>query len=309
MSPLNNDPKGTCRLDRSRGWHMLMPGRVSVVAVISLLALALLYPVQAAMFHCDGGDVSCLIDAIQVANANGGANMITLAEGTYRLTTRDHLPEGVPGLPAITSPLTIRGAGAGRTILERELQAPGFPLIHVAASGTLTLEGLTLQGEPELPGGRGLIHMGGTVILTRSSLEGTRTSVDGGLPLPERMPSNRPRIIETDLIPMPGLTSPPQSLDAYLTLVQTALKQEVAMIPQTGLVEVTLAIRRDGSVRHTQVVPLEGPASLRSQLAPYINRLGPLPPLPVEVDLLVVTVLLSGQYPGADLLDRFGPQP
>jgi hypothetical protein len=55
------------------------------VAILSTM-LALLPLAQAAEFAGPAGDMSCLIAAIHAANANGEANTITLAAGTYSLT-------------------------------------------------------------------------------------------------------------------------------------------------------------------------------------------------------------------------------
>src|SRR5262245_53082009 len=60
------------------------PWSVAVVAALGL-ALVLSHAVQAKTFLCDGGDVPCLIDAIEEANANGEANTIRLEAGTYPL--------------------------------------------------------------------------------------------------------------------------------------------------------------------------------------------------------------------------------
>ena len=56
--------------------------RVLAVATV-LLAVAI--PAHAARFKCAGGDVQCLIAAINEANANGHKNTIWLAPGTYAL--------------------------------------------------------------------------------------------------------------------------------------------------------------------------------------------------------------------------------
>src|SRR4030095_5701136 len=55
-------------------------------------ALGLAQPLQAAEFTCASGNVACLIDAINQANANGEANRITLRRGTYTLTAVDNGP-------------------------------------------------------------------------------------------------------------------------------------------------------------------------------------------------------------------------
>src|SRR5712692_11050908 len=62
-----------------------------IVCGVLLLSLVSLAPTsQAADFTCAAGDVACLIDAINQANANGEVNTITLEAGTYPLTTADN---------------------------------------------------------------------------------------------------------------------------------------------------------------------------------------------------------------------------
>jgi hypothetical protein len=286
---------------RQVGWRL----GVQVIATL-VCSLALVYPGQAAEFRCASEDVGCLIGAIHTANANGEANTITLAAGTYTLTAVGNMTVGANGLPSITSPLTIQGAGAGTTILEQDHDAQASHLVHVGATGTLTLKGLTMRGENTAPSGGGLINVGGTVILTHSSLADTRTSIDGGGVHQEAMPPRKSRITETDLTAPTRPPPSPQRLEEYLAMVQRVLKQETASIQQAGLADVRLTIQRDGSVRHTEIVPLDGPATLRSELLPIVSRLGPWPPPPMEADVLVVTVTLPTQYPGADLRDSLG---
>src|SRR5262245_59929751 len=117
--------------DRGR-WPagMLVTGLVLVVLVGGLGRAR---PSQAADFSCAAGDVACLIKAITTANANGEANTITLAAGTYRLTAADNFIDGVPtGLPSITSTLTISGPRARSTIISGNAQ---FRILYVAAKG------------------------------------------------------------------------------------------------------------------------------------------------------------------------------
>jgi len=132
---------------RLRRWRL--PWRVAAVATLGL-ALALPLAIQAKTFHCGADDVQCLIDAINAANANGKKNTIRLAAGTYTLPGVDNedLTTGATGLPVVTSPLTITGAGAESTIIERALgfTLPFFHLMHVATAGSLTLKELTLRG-------------------------------------------------------------------------------------------------------------------------------------------------------------------
>ena len=102
-------------------------------------------PSEAADFVCRNGDVACLIDAINMANANGQANTITLRAGTYTLTAVDNNADGPYGLPVITSELTIKGTRAGNAILERDISAPAFRILRVEAAGTLILQRVTLR--------------------------------------------------------------------------------------------------------------------------------------------------------------------
>ena len=154
---------------RLRGWRLL-PWRMAAVATLGL-TLALPLAIQAKTFHCGAGDVQCLIDAINEANANGKKNTIRLETGTYALTRVDNTILGETGLPVVTSPLTITGAGADSTILERDASALQFRLMHVAAAGSLTLRKLTLRGGVADPhfGGGGILNLG-TLTMTQTTL-------------------------------------------------------------------------------------------------------------------------------------------
>jgi hypothetical protein len=137
-------------------------------------------PLQAAEFTCASGDVACLINAINQANANGEANRITLRRGTYTLTAVDNTTSGEPtGLPVITSPLTIRGQRAETTIIERDTGAPRFRILSVG--GTVTLQRLTMRNGFGGAVGGGGIGNGGTLSLIDCILTGNRAQVGGGL--------------------------------------------------------------------------------------------------------------------------------
>src|SRR5467141_880978 len=152
---------------RLRWWRGIACGAV----LLGLVSLA--HSGQAADFACAGGDVACLIDAINMANANGEENTITLEAGTYTLTAVDNTTTGPNGLPSVTGIVTIQGAGADATILERDASAPQFRLGHVAATGSLTFDGLTLRGgraDPG-PGGGGIFNLG-TLTIAHTTLDG-----------------------------------------------------------------------------------------------------------------------------------------
>jgi hypothetical protein len=123
---------------------------------------------------CASGDVACLIDAIHQANGNGEANTLTLEAGTYTLTTA-----GANGLPSVTGTITMTGADAETTILERAVTALPFRLVHVAVTGNLTLEGLTLRGGRAVDGGGGLL-IEGTVQLRNSAVVDNAADDRGG---------------------------------------------------------------------------------------------------------------------------------
>jgi len=152
---------------RRRWWR-----RTGRVAALIACGLVLAQPAQgqAKTFQCGAGDVPCLIDAIQDANANGEPkNTIRLEAGTYR----------VPGnpttaLPTITSTLAITGAGATATSLE-----DGH--LDVAPTGSLRLHGLTLTQSDEGVGILGGIDNAGTLIVSHSTISHNRGVVGGGI--------------------------------------------------------------------------------------------------------------------------------
>jgi hypothetical protein len=142
----------------------------------------------------------------------------------------------------------------------------------------------------------GLFVLAGALLVIGESV-----LADGPASPPQRAP-----IAETDVSPHSRPLTHSQLLDEYLVRVQERLKFEARSIQASGLVEVKLTIRKDGSVTFGEIVVLDGPASLRNDLLPMVNQLGPLPPPPMEADILTVSMLLPLQYPGPDLLDSIG---
>ena len=117
-----------------------------------------------------------------------------------------------------------------------------------------------------------------------------------------RRPPER-RILETEIGPHSRPMTFSRLLDEYLATLQQRLKQETLSVQEPGLVEVKLTVRKDGSVTFGEVVVLEGPAALRGELLPLVDRLDPLPPPPIDADFLHISVLLPLQYPGPELWD------
>jgi hypothetical protein len=125
----------------------------AIFLIASVLTLSFTKVAFARVFFCASGDVFCLIGSIRSANERRGADTIILAAGTYTLTAVNNTEDSATffsagnGLPSVTRRLTIVGAGPGQTIIERaEEGVPAFRIVHVAASGRLTLHGVTIQG-------------------------------------------------------------------------------------------------------------------------------------------------------------------
>jgi hypothetical protein len=175
-------------------WHGIACGQTrrrprrahcSATLLLAALIVCALAPAgrgQAADFSCGNGDAACLITAINMANANGDANTITLKAGTYTLTAVDNNTDGPNGLPAITSVLTIKGTRAATTILERDTSAPAFRILNVAATGKLTLQRLTLRnGFTGVFEGGGIFNNSGTLTLIDSILNRNSAALCAGL--------------------------------------------------------------------------------------------------------------------------------
>lgn len=147
----------------SRYWQQI--GH-SVILLLFFIFWAGPQTAYAASFTIACNDAAGLIAAINTANSNGQADIITLGTNcTYTLTNTNNPVEGANGLPDITSDITI--AGNGSTII-RASSAPAFRLFHVASSGVLTLQNLTLmQGQAD---GGAAIYSHGTVNITNSTI-------------------------------------------------------------------------------------------------------------------------------------------
>jgi hypothetical protein len=162
--------------------------------VVGILALALSSPVLAATLHCPSGDVPCFIAAIRTANETPTEDTIILDEGIYNLTAVDNTTDDFigNGLPSVTGVLTIRGAGATTTIIQRDpalgdpftdpfvVPVP-FRILHVSQGGHLTLEGVTIQGGAALSGAGvfnvGTLSIAASIIRRNMALRG----IGGGI--------------------------------------------------------------------------------------------------------------------------------
>jgi predicted outer membrane repeat protein len=129
-----------------------------------------------------------LVNAINTANAAGGDTLALIPFCTYTLTSaHGNGPAGPVGLPPITTPITLLGAG---TTITRAPGAPDFRILQVEGAanvpgtgGQLTTAGVTVSGgsaPAPYPGG-GIANLGGTVSLISSSVRGNTAVAGGGI--------------------------------------------------------------------------------------------------------------------------------
>ncbi len=161
-----------CQCARRRPCQLLVRQVLALCAgVLTVFAFS---ASEAATYTCSGGDVSCLIATINAANANGQVNTIRLAEGIYTLTAVDNGSDGPTGLPSVTSTLTIAGAGAIVTTVERAVDVSRFRIFHVGSEGVLTLRRMTIRGGDAQGFGGGAVRANGSVIINDAVIAGNR---------------------------------------------------------------------------------------------------------------------------------------
>lgn len=126
----------------------MRPSRLKLCLLLGLLLYPAMRLCSAATFTCGSGDVACLIASITAANRTPEPDTIRLAAGIYLLTPVDNITDtdGANGLPSVTGPLTLQGAGADQSMIARPPSVPMFRLLHVAPTGVLTVQGLTMTG-------------------------------------------------------------------------------------------------------------------------------------------------------------------
>jgi hypothetical protein len=109
---------------------------------------------------------------------------------TYTLTNIDNDTNGPNGLPSITTTLTIHVVGKKTATIIRDSNALGFRLLHVGASGRLTLQNVTLANglaqnvtPPNFLAsqGGGLFNNGGIVTVENSAFVNNSAGPGGGL--------------------------------------------------------------------------------------------------------------------------------
>jgi TonB family protein len=98
----------------------------------------------------------------------------------------------------------------------------------------------------------------------------------------------------------------PNTIDEYAAYVRDRLQAAAMQLKQQGTAELKLTISKDGTIRETEVVEVSGVSSLPDQLAQLVHRIKPLPPLPGNIDALILTTDLAFDYPGENLYDHYG---
>ena len=133
-------------------------------------------PTPAVVCTATAVNPAALVNAITAANANGtSADTICLTtNSTYTFSTASNSI----ALPSITTPITIVGSGA---ILERGIGAPQFRLFNITASGSLTLQNMTIRNFNAGGNNGGAVQNAGTVTLNGVTVSGNAARFAGGI--------------------------------------------------------------------------------------------------------------------------------
>jgi hypothetical protein len=98
---------------------------------------------EARTLRCADGNAACVIAAIEESNASDKDTVLLLGRGVYTLDPATYpslLPEGLTS----TGKLTIKGAGADNTIIQRAAGAPPFRIL--TGLSRLTIESVSILG-------------------------------------------------------------------------------------------------------------------------------------------------------------------
>ena len=118
--------------------------------------------------------------AVGGCKAGNGADVIQLAENTtYTFAESDNGQNGQSGLPKIASDITIAGGGSTLQPDQNSQRINFFRIFQVEASGTLTLEAVTVIGESGVSLDGLAIYNVGTTFLRNSKVTGGSCEGDG----------------------------------------------------------------------------------------------------------------------------------
>jgi hypothetical protein len=162
-------------LHRDRVGHL-----TRLLALIALL-LAMLVLAGLPGARADGHVIGCDTQELIEAIGEPSATIELAADCTYELTEVDNETFGPTGLPVIASAITIVGENSTIT---RDSDADPFRIFAVAATGSLTLDGVTVSnghasGDGLAVFGGGIYNLG-TLNLTGSTVSGNHASSIGG---------------------------------------------------------------------------------------------------------------------------------
>ncbi len=170
----------------------IMMRKMALLLMIGLLLVPACDPVTPAPVACSA---AALIAAITHANTTAAPDVLELEPGcVYTLTevhttllATDHgstFDYGDVGLPPVTTPITINGNNATIT---RADDAPAFRIFHLARTGQLTLNDLTItngwarrEGSAFPSSGGAIYNDGAPLTINRSSLQFNRAEYNGG---------------------------------------------------------------------------------------------------------------------------------
>jgi len=153
------------------------------VFILVLSTMTTSVTAQESSFDIPDGDLSALIDAFDAAQDATDTIINLASNGRYVLRHIDNRRDGKNGLPSIRGRVTINGNGA---TLARDTadDAPMIRLLHVAASGDLTLNNITLlngTGMGRTPGDEGgSLFNRGTATLNDVTIADSYSELFGG---------------------------------------------------------------------------------------------------------------------------------
>ncbi|MEO8609269.1 MAG: right-handed parallel beta-helix repeat-containing protein [Chloroflexota bacterium] len=160
-----------------------MPRRTIFIVVLFLFSLSfILIPAQSTLAATlNAGTLDELISKISIANGTAGADTIVLTSD-ITLTALVDTGLGNSGLPIIVSGSDITIEGQGHT-LTRDVNAPAFRILRVAAGGNLTLLNLVVSNGDVLSGSGsgGGMYNAGTLTIINSTFSGNKADLGGAV--------------------------------------------------------------------------------------------------------------------------------
>lgn len=139
-----------------------------------LLAAVAATPSAADTYTIVPCSTTALRAALTAANAADGGDLVLAPGCTYTLS--DAVADE-DGLPQITAPITVAGAG---TTIDRVASAPAFRIFDVAAEGDLTLSAVTVSGGSVSSEGGGILN-NGTLRLNGAEVKNASAESGGGV--------------------------------------------------------------------------------------------------------------------------------